>query len=73
MVDVVQHLHEMDPSDKPEFVELVQASLETLHQAFTMFKPEEVALSFNGGKDCTVVLHLLRAALETIDSGSTEE
>lgn len=38
MVDVVQHLHEMDPSDKPEFVELVQASLETLHQAFTMFK-----------------------------------
>ena len=29
-------------------------------------RPEEVALSFNGGKDCTVVLHLMRAAIERL-------
>ena len=30
------------------------------------YRPEEIALSFNGGKDCTVALHLLRAAITEV-------
>ena len=33
-----------------------------LLEALGKFKPEEIALSFNCGKNCTVTLHLLRAA-----------
>lgn len=37
---------------------------------FLRYKPEEVFVSFNGGKDCTVVLHLAAcvAKLQNISS-----
>ena len=46
---------------------MVDASLTTLGEALRMFPPEEIALSFNGGKDCTVALHLLTAAISKIE------
>ena len=44
--------------------ERVKSAFAILEQAFDQFPVEQIALSFNGGKDCTVVLHLLRAFCE---------
>jgi FAD synthetase len=40
-----------------------QASLTVIHRALTLYSPQQVAFSFNGGKDSTVLLHILRAAV----------
>ncbi|KAI0267281.1 hypothetical protein BC834DRAFT_968807 [Gloeopeniophorella convolvens] len=42
---------------------LVKEALEVIDDALDTFGPDKVSLSFNGGKDCTVILHLYAAAL----------
>ncbi|XP_033350134.1 FAD synthase-like isoform X3 [Bombus vosnesenskii] len=36
----------------------IKYAVDILEQCYKTYKPEEVFVSFNGGKDCTVVLHL---------------
>ena len=36
---------------------------QVLEKCFEKYHPSEVFLSFNGGKDCTVLLHLTAAVL----------
>ncbi len=35
----------------------IRHSFNVLEQCLTRYKPNQIAVSFNGGKDCTVVLH----------------
>ncbi|GAA5872610.1 hypothetical protein JCM8547_003709 [Rhodosporidiobolus lusitaniae] len=41
----------------------VKEALAVIHEAVGDYGAEHVALSFNGGKDCTVLVHLLAASL----------
>ena len=42
-------------------------SLQILTEALTRYGLDNVAIAFNGGKDCTVLLHLLYIALQKLD------
>ncbi|KAH8998037.1 hypothetical protein EDB92DRAFT_1837543 [Lactarius akahatsu] len=42
---------------------LVKEALDVIDDALDEYGPDKVSLSFNGGKDCTVLLHLYAAAL----------
>ncbi len=41
---------------------LLEEALSVITEAMDVYGPEGLALSFNGGKDCTVLLHLLSEA-----------
>ncbi|KAG0145049.1 hypothetical protein CROQUDRAFT_659108 [Cronartium quercuum f. sp. fusiforme G11] len=48
---------------KPELAKKVAQALDVIQKSILEYGADEVALSFNGGKDCTVIIHLLAAAL----------
>ncbi|KAJ2570644.1 FAD1 flavin adenine dinucleotide synthetase, partial [Coemansia sp. RSA 1836] len=49
----------------------VASALQVIEEAIERYGPSHLALSFNGGKDCTALMHLVRAALykHSTDSG----
>ncbi|KAK5581699.1 hypothetical protein RB653_001736 [Dictyostelium firmibasis] len=49
--------------NKEEFYIKIIESIETIECAFNKFDFHEIALSFNGGKDCCVLLHLINYVL----------
>jgi FAD synthetase len=50
------------------FIERFLAAVDVVRSALHVHKPQELCFSFNGGKDCTAVLHVLRYVLYK-DSG----
>ncbi|TPX64369.1 hypothetical protein SpCBS45565_g05927 [Spizellomyces sp. 'palustris'] len=50
-----------------EGAQKVDESFKIIKEALKRYGPDNVALSFNGGKDCTVLLHLLYAARQAYE------
>jgi len=50
----IGYLIETDKSLAPQLTH----SMQTLEEALKRYKPEEICIGFNGGKDCTALLHL---------------
>lgn len=44
--------------DEQVFSRKLQETIKVIEQSFRDYKPEEICVSFNGGKDCCVVLYL---------------
>lgn len=47
-------------------------SLTVIHEAFRQYRFEELAMSYNGGKDCLVLLVLFLAALDPLPRAQTD-
>lgn len=58
--DLLQRLEEVCRDDH-ELGELVTSAMTAIERAVAVFGWSQLALSFNGGKDSTVLFHLLRA------------
>ncbi|KAH8083348.1 adenine nucleotide alpha hydrolases-like protein [Cristinia sonorae] len=59
---IARDVYAFADSDDP-LAPLVKESLGAIDHALQDFGPDRVAISFNGGKDCTVLLHLFAASL----------
>ncbi|KAI6112347.1 adenine nucleotide alpha hydrolases-like protein [Pisolithus thermaeus] len=59
---IARDVYDLAQSQEP-IGKLVMESLDVIEQSLITYGPERISLSFNGGKDCTVLLHLLTAAL----------
>lgn len=44
--------------------------MQVIEEAYEKYKPHEIYLSFNGGKDCTVLLHLVWAVNKKLNKGA---
>lgn len=53
----------------PGLVRAIRSSLTTLREAVALYGASAVATAFNGGKDATVVLHIVRAVLNSHGNG----
>ncbi|XP_072285042.1 FAD synthase [Pyxicephalus adspersus] len=42
----------------------VASALHTVEEALSQYSPEKICVAFNGGKDCTALLHLYHAAVQ---------
>jgi len=48
-------------TDDESLRDVINKSLEIVEESFTRYKPENVSVCFNGGKDCVVMLHIVHA------------
>ncbi|KAI8073058.1 hypothetical protein BC940DRAFT_290447 [Gongronella butleri] len=51
---------------------MVASALQVIEEAYQRYGMDGVTLSFNGGKDCTVLLHLVAAVMSRLGHGREE-
>jgi FAD synthetase len=56
-------LREAARSSDPGLAAAITSAMDVVHKALHVYRSGEVCFSFNGGKDSTVVLHIIRAVL----------
>ncbi|KAL4224834.1 FAD1 flavin adenine dinucleotide synthetase [Mactra antiquata] len=62
VANAVQQVYNIvDCNDDTPFVNKVKNSVKIIEEALEKYKFEEICIGFNGGKDCTVLLHLVYA------------
>ncbi|KAI0316571.1 hypothetical protein OF83DRAFT_1047284, partial [Amylostereum chailletii] len=59
---IVEQVYALAASEDP-IARPVREALEVIDKALDTYGTDNVSLSFNGGKDCTVLLHLYAAAI----------
>jgi len=57
--ELMNIFYEKSSEDQQNFGQKLSEACDCLKQICETYPPNEVALSFNGGKDCTVILHIL--------------
>ncbi|KAF8645665.1 hypothetical protein AX16_007661 [Volvariella volvacea WC 439] len=66
---IADEVYELAASDTP-LGQVVKEALDVIDEGLDSHGPEHVSISFNGGKDCTVLLHLFAGALARRQSPS---
>ena len=53
----------MDPNDVSNLSACVKGAWAIIQETLRLYPLDELCISFNGGKDCTVLLHIIHAAI----------
>ena len=53
--------HLLDPKDESNTSACLKGAWAIIQQTLQLYSVDELCISLNGGKDCTVLLHMLRA------------
>lgn len=67
MTNLILNNNENDTEKQMKSNKNIEDVFKLLNEVFTNYKPNEVFLSFNGGKDCTVLLDLVKSYLNSKD------
>ncbi|XP_006819165.1 FAD synthase-like [Saccoglossus kowalevskii] len=65
VVKAEEQVYSIVESDRlDEYVEYLRRSVRTMEEALDKYKLDEICIGFNGGKDCTALLHLFYAVVK---------
>ena len=62
----------LDPKDKSNLSACTKGAWAVIQETLRQYSLDELCISFNGGKDCTVLLHLLYAAVQRSCGNATK-